>query len=285
MRTRKFAPVSLVILALGLSLMLPGTVQSFPPAPPHVIYGLVRDEQGNPLTGSSAQVILETPTGVQMSTGNLVVGEPGINYRLTVPMDSGITADPYKPTALQPTAPFRLKVQIGSTTFLPIEMTGDFSHLGLPAQSTRIDLTLGEDSDHDGLPDAWERNLIAMLGGNLTLADIRPGDDADHDGISNYNEYIAGTYAFDPADGFKLKIVGFNNGAPAMEFLAIRGHNYTVYSSTDMKAWTSVPFKIESEGPDAVTRQSYQATDVRTLRVDAVQTNGVKNVFFKVKVQ
>ena len=284
MRTRNLIPVWLVTLAFGVSLLQPGRVQSFPPAPPHVLYGLVRDEQGTPLAGTGAQVILETPTGVQIK-GHLIADEPGLNYRLTIPMDSGLTADTYKPTALQPTAAFRLKVQIGTTTYLPLEMTGDFSHLGQPAQSTRIDLTLGEDSDHDGLPDAWERNLIAMLGGNLTLADIKPGDDSDHDGLSNYSEYIAGTYAFDPADGFKLKILGFNGGAPAMEFLTIRGHSYTVYGSTNLTAWTQVGFKIESEGGAAVTRQNYQATDVRTLRVDAVTTPGTNFSFFKVQVQ
>ena len=29
--------------------------------------------------------------------------------------------------------------------------------LGKPSETTRLDLTLGEDSDGDGLPDAWER--------------------------------------------------------------------------------------------------------------------------------
>ncbi len=283
MRTRKFTSVWLAALALGLAFSCPETAQSFPPAPHHIIYGMVRDEQGTPLTGTSAQVILETPTGSQIQ-GNLISGEPGINYRLTVPMDSGLTADVYKPTALTPTAAFRLKVQIGTNTYLPLEMTGDFSHLGQPAQSTRIDLTLGEDSDHDGIPDAWERKLIAMLGGNLTLADIRPGDDADHDGLSNYAEYVAGTYAYDPADGFKLKILGYNAGAPTMEFLAIRGHNYSVYGSTNLTSWTSVGFKIESEGVDAPTRQNYQATDVRTLRINAV-VPATKYQFFKVQVQ
>jgi hypothetical protein len=283
MRTRNFTRVWPAILAIGLAFSLPETAQSFPPAPPHVIYGLIRDEQGSPLAGSAAKVILETPTGTQITSD--LIQEAGVNYRLTIPMDSGLTADAYKPTALQPTAPFRLKVQIGSAVYLPLEMTGDFSHLGKPAQSTRIDLTLGEDSDHDGLPDAWERNLIAMLGGNLTLADIRPGDDNDHDGISNLNEYVAGTYAYDPADGFKLKILGYNNGAPAMEFLAIRGHNYTVYGSTNLTLWNPVQFKITAEGPEATTRQSYQATDVRTLRIDAVLPVGVKNTFYKVQVQ
>ena len=48
-------------------------------------------------------------------------------------------------------------------------MRGDYSALGRPGESTRIDLTLGEDRDGDGLPDAWERTLITASGGKLTL--------------------------------------------------------------------------------------------------------------------
>ncbi len=284
MRTRNIFKSRLAVLSVAAFCSLAIVGLAFPPAPHHVIYGLIRDELGTPLSGTAPLVILETSAGAQI-TGNLISGEPGINYRLTVPMDSGLTADTYKPTALQPTAPFRIKVKIGTTTYLPLEMKGDFSHLGLPAQSTRIDLTLGEDSDNDGLPDAWERLLIQMLGGNLTLADIRPNDDSDHDGLSNYAEYVAGTYAFDPADGFKLEVVSYNNGAPVLKFLAIRGHTYTVYGSTNLTAWTTIPFKLSSEGPSAVTRQSYQATDVQNLTIETAATNSAKFRFFKTRVQ
>lgn len=70
-----------------------------------------------------------------------------------------------------------------------------------------------------------------------------------------------------------------------MQFLAIRGHNYTVYGSTNLTSWSAVQFKITAEGGAAVTRQSYQATDVRTLQIDAVLPPGVKNTFYKVQVQ
>ena len=46
------------------------------------------------------------------------------------------------------------------------------------------------DTDHDGLPDAWE---VAHLG-SITAA---PGADADADGTTNLMEYLAGT---DPAE-------------------------------------------------------------------------------------
>jgi hypothetical protein len=109
--------------------------------------------------------------------------QPGENYRLIVPMDSLSAIDPYKPTALHPLVGFRLKVRIGETVYVPIEMAGNLSTLGQPAGETLANLTLGVDSDGDGIPDAWENLLIQMLGGGLTLASITP--DGDNDGDSS----------------------------------------------------------------------------------------------------
>ena len=270
-----------ILVGLGVTSSL-----AFPPAPHHLIYGMVRGEMGDPLTVTNAEVILVTSAGVQIKTTIIPNLAPGVNYRLTVPLDSGLTADPYKPTALRPTVPFRLSVKIGTTTYLPIEMAGNYKNLGQPAKETRLDLTLGEDSDGDGLPDAWERAIIAILGGNLTLADIGPGDDSDHDGMSNLNEYLAGTYAFDPADGYKLAIIGVSSGRPILEFTAIRGRTYSVQGSTDLQNWAPVPFRVPAEGPEASSRQAYQATDVRVLRIEAEPgANGQAASFFKLIVE
>jgi hypothetical protein len=136
------------------------------------------------------------------------------------------------------------------------------------------------------MPDAWERALLAALGGNLTLADIRPGDDSDGDGISNLDEYLAGTYAFDPADGFSLALVGVNAGASVLEFLAIRGRTYTVQASTDLRAWVPVQFRLVSGGAQAQLLNNYHATDVRQLQVEVPFTAGAEtNRYFRALVQ
>jgi hypothetical protein len=270
---------ALLLLATTLA------ARAFPPSPPHTILGLVRDELGQPIT--TAKVIFETSAGVKIN-GQIVPNlQPGVNYSLTIPMDAGLTDDAYKPTALRPAAPFRIKVQIGETLYLPIQMKGDFSHLGAAAGTTRIDLTLGEDSDGDGLPDAWELALISQSGGNLTLADITPGDDFDHDGISNHSEYVAGTYAFDSEDGFRLTIAGMSaaTGKPLLDFLAIRNHTYTLYGSSDLASWTRLNFRIPAEGADAALRANYSVTDVRQVRVEADLETGAEVRFFKLLVQ
>lgn len=270
----------LITLALLLSVI---PALAFPPSPDHVISGIVRDELGNPISIEEAEVILTTSSGVKLETTVRPNLSPGVNYRLRVPIDSGLTADPYKPTALSPTVPFRLTVKVGAVTYLPIEMVGDFMNLGQPAGETHLDLTLGEDSDGDGLPDAWER---ALLKAGQDLSDINPNDDTDGDGMSNLNEYLAGTYAFDSSDGFTLGIRGMNEGRAVLEFTAIRGRSYAIQRSSDLQTWESVAFRVPAEGAQAPARTLYQATDVRTLRVEAEPgSNDGEAGFFKLILQ
>lgn len=268
----------------GLLLLLAPFATAFPPAPHHTLHGMVRNQWGDPISIFPSDVFLETPTGSQLRAGLVSGLEPGVNYRLEVPMDSGTAADLYKPTALRPFHQFRLKVQIGQAVYLPIEMAGSFAQIGQPSLKTRLDLTLGVDSDGDGLPDAWEEGLIAVYGG--TLASINPNDDSDGDGISNLDEYLAGTYAFDPSDGFALALVGLNSGHAQLEFLAIRGRSYTIQSSPNLQQWSSVDFRIVTGGVAGSLQGNYQATDVRMLRVEVPPQGGSStNRYFRALVQ
>lgn len=252
------------------ALLAATTANAFPPAPHHLVFGTVRDELGNPLNVPNAQVFLETegaPTvRASIATTSAANADSGFNYRLPIPLDSGTTDDLYKPSALRPIVPFRMGVRIGSATYLPIEMTGAAKVLTEPGAETRLDLTLGIDSDGDGLPDAWEQALIAASGGNRSLGDIRPKDDDDGDGLSNLQEYLAGTYAFDPADGFALAIVSTSAGRAVLEFTAIRGRTYSIQVSQDMTSWSAVSFTLPSDPADAAERRSFVATDVRPIR-------------------
>ena len=274
---------SAVAVSLALALVLTTTL-AFPPAPHHVLYGMVRNQWGDPINISAAEIVFETASASTLVADLIPIVEPGMNYRLTVPMDAGTTLDLYQPTALRQTMPFRIRVKVGAITYLPIEMAGTLPQIGKPAQTTRLDLTLGEDLDGDGLPDAWEQALIAIYGGDLSS--INPNDDTDGDGISNLDEYQAGTYAFDPTDGFRLAVAGVNTGNSLLEFLAIRGRTYTIQTSMDLQQWAPVSFRVVTAGQPGAPQNSYLAPDVRLLQVEVPpQVGGQTNQYFRAMVQ
>ncbi len=278
------SPASRRLLAGLLGSLLTVAAWAFPPAPDHLIYGYVRDEQGTPLNRPNAEVWLEANDRVLVKVPVITDSEPGVNYRLAIPVDSGLTGDLYTPNALRPTVPFRLRVKIGNVTYLPIEMSGVANFVTKPGASSRVDLTLGEDSDGDGIPDAWERQLIAGLGGGKTLADINPTDDADGDGLSNLQEYLAGTYAFDPQDGFSLSIVSTQSDQPVLEFLAIRGRDYQIHGSADLQNWAPVAFTFTTDAAGTAARDRFRANDTRIRRPVVAPTPGAQPRFFKLIV-
>ena len=279
------SPRHLVVLALSALLLLPSALEAFPPSPHHTLYGMVRDERGNPISADNAEVIFRTASGRYLKTSIISGLAPGQNYQLLVPMDAGLSSDLYQPTAMRPTMPFTIQVRIGNGLFLPIEVSASGRNMGKAGERTLLNLTLGEDSDGDGIPDAWERSLINRgLGDSLEA--IKPGDDADGDGLTNLQEYLAGSYAFDNENGFALAIKRVNGNAPVLEFLAINGRSYRVYGSANLGEWHAVDFRLPDDETDDPLRESYQATDVRTLEVEVPPaTDGTQFRFFKPMVQ
>ena len=265
---------------LPVCLLLPLLIRAYPPAPHHLFYGAVRNEFGAPINVPGTEIILETSSSTAVKTEVVPALEPGVDYRLAVPMDAGITADPYKATALRPTVPFVIRVRIGEVTYLPIEMVGDLSRMGQPGERTRLNLTMGEDLDGDGLPDAWERMI------NQDITQVNPGDDADQDGLNNQQEYLAGTYAFDSEDGFRLDVSRMNGETPVLEFMAIRGHTYSVLGSDDLQEWTELEFKEAGQDPTVPAIRHYTAAGVRMMQIEPVRPADATSVrFFKLLTQ
>jgi hypothetical protein len=179
-----------------LAVLAVSSALAFPPAPHHLIKGMVRDQMGYPIEVEGT-VIMKTISGVVIQAPLNPELFVDASYRLEVPMDAGVTSDRYMPTALSPLVPFTMEIRIGSQTYLPFEMSGDFASLGEAGGTTVIDLTLGVDSDGDGIPDLWEEALIAKTRLYETLEDVDPNGDLDGDGLTNYEEYLAHTYAYD----------------------------------------------------------------------------------------
>lgn len=266
-----------------LAAWLPWTSQAFPPAPPHTIYGVVRDAIGNPLE-AGAEVLFEASSGVTIKAVVATRIEPAVNYVLEIPMDAGLTADTYLPTALQPTAPFRLRVRAGKTTWLPMEMTGDLSRLGLPGGRTRIDLTLGEDADGNGLPDAWEKAVASFLGRAWEPGQMRPEDLYPGCGMSLRDVYLAGIYAVEPEDGFALQILSPVGEAPRLAFTAVKGRSYTVQAAQTLGEWSEIRFRVLPTAADAPGQVSYYATQTQRVQIEAEVDLGAASRFFRLIV-
>lgn len=268
--------VTLVLLGFAADAL------AFPPAPPHLIHGIVRDAIGNPLS-DGATVILEVSASTPISTFVLAQTDSSFNYKLEVPLDSGLDAGLYQATALVPTAPFKLRVRVGKTTYLPMEMTGDVAHVGVPGGHTRIDLTLGVDSDGNGLPDDWEKAVAAQLGRSWAPGQIHPGDPYPGAGMSYQEVYLAGTYAVAPKEGFVLKIQSSPGETPKLAFTAVKGHRYTLQASATLGEWTSVSFRLSSTETDAPI-DAYQASDTRRVEIEAPTLGDEPAKFYRLVV-
>lgn len=258
MNLRRWALGTAWLGAAGVSL-------AFPPLPHHTVFGLVRDELGTPLTTAAAEVTLETLSGTTLKSVIAPGVEAGVNYRIEVPIDAGLTSDAYLPSALQPTAPFRMRVKLGTRTYVPMEMRLEAPRLGQPAESSRVDLTLGEDTDGDGLPDAWERMMIQSGKLNLSLAQFSPTNRLNGNALTVMESYVAGTYAWDPKDGFRLDIIARDDAGSALGFMALRGRSYTITASDDLKEWRPVGFGLVGE--IGGTRKFLQTDQLSRVRV------------------
>jgi len=273
-------------LCLAIAWMVPAWVAvAFPPLPHHTVYGLVRDELGTPLTTAQGEVSLETLSGTTLTTMVVPGASAGINYRVEVPMDAGLTSDAYLPTAMQPTAPFRIRVKLGNRSFVPMEMRVVAPQLGKPAESSRVDLTLGEDTDGDGLPDAWERAMIQSGRLAMSLSQFSPTNRINGNALTVMESYVAGTYAWDPKDGFRLDIHSMDPAGPVLRFMGLRGRSYTISGSDDLKAWAPLRFTVRGQANTGEVG-FFQPTAMQEVRV-VVRRHGDEALprFFRLAVQ
>ena len=242
-------------------------VQAFPPAPYYTLYGMVRDQVGQTLNVEGAVLIL-LKGGDEIGRTPISNLQLDQNYELNIRIDanrSGTTI--YSEKALSAQGQFSLVVEMNGSLFYPIEVAGTLT-AGKGGERVRLDLNLGEDSDGDGLPDIWEQWQLYQAGhypdgnGVWPLHLIDRNGDLDGDGLSNYLEYLAGTFAGDATEKFDLAIKEKSDTDVRFEFYAITGKTYTIERSSDVKTWTRVPFAI---GAPALGASSFSASDVGIL--------------------
>ena len=245
------------------------SAQGMPPAPDHLIYGLARNQYGTPLSSANSSVLLVTPSGVQIN-GRVLPGlAAGVNYQIKVPMDSGETSQLYRPDALIVSAPFTLYVVVDTTTNVPIEMTGGSLLLGQPGGATRIDLTLGTDSNGDGIPDAWEYAYLSALGTNVPLSSLNANSRLAG-GLTLWQAYLLGLPVFDPGATCQVALLGFNGSSPVLEFPGMTGRSYTVFGSSDLNNWTPLTFNLPTDAPGAPARTFFYSPAIQDVQLQVI---------------
>jgi hypothetical protein len=177
-----------------------------------------------------------------------------------------------------------LTINVGGVDYYPIEIASRTPTVGTPASRVRLDLTLGVDSDQDGLPDAWEESQLYQAGylpgpngWDLSLLD-RHGD-LDKDGLSNFAEYIAGTYAGDSTSTISLVIKEKIGENVRMETFALYGKSYSIETTTDLKTWT--PISFSTQDPAGATPAGFQDSLVATFTgITSFYTKGMSATTF-----
>lgn len=268
--------------AAGLFLLGMTPAWAFPPAPYYTLYGTVRDQVGQTITAQGATVILFKGSQEMGRTPINSGARLDQNYELNARIDQnrgGTTL--YSEKALVAQGSFSMAVDIGGSRYYPIEVAGTLT-AGKGGERVRLDLTLGQDSDGDGLPDVWEQWQLYQAGknpdedGNWPIHLIDKDGDLDGDGTSNWLEYLAGTFAGDATERFALDIKEKTATSARFSFYAITGKTYTIETSTDLKNWTRVPFSV---GQPSAGAQSWKAADVGVVSAFASAASGDRQLY------
>ena len=276
------------LLISTFCVLMPATIHAFPPAPYYTLHGMVRDQTGQTVAVENAAVLLlkdgrelsRTPVKSFLLTDQ--------NYELAMRLDQTRPGTAlYSAAAIAMQGTFSLAVEVGGQRYLPIEVSGNLT-AGKGGEKVRLDLTLGEDTDRDGLPDAWEMWQLFQAGRHpgengweLNLLD-KTGD-FDGDGQSNFLEYIAGTFAGDATEFFKLEIKEKTGDRVRLEFYGITNKVYTVERSTDGLTWTRLP--LATGTATAAAASSFKATEVGVVSAFVTPAAGAAKEFFRLTVR
>ncbi|MFA6289349.1 MAG: S8 family serine peptidase [Opitutaceae bacterium] len=131
-----------------------------------------------------------------------------------------------------------------------------------------------EDSDGNGLPDAWENLWFNQIG-------VNPNADADGDGYSNLQEYVMGTNPKDPNSVLRVQLIPQGEGLAIVRFqrhsasgtgYAGKTRTYRLEAATTLApaTWATLP--------------GYEAIPALDATVDCPVEITARSSFFRVRV-
>jgi hypothetical protein len=274
-------------LAACLLPLSPQPVGAFPPAPYYTLYGMVRDQVGQALAGDGIVLLLlkngQEVARTPVASGALIDQSYELNIRLDMARAGTLL---YDPAAIASNSVYSLSVLMNGQTFYPIEVSNNLT-AGKGGERVRLDLNLGVDSDGDGIPDIWEEWQLWQAGyqpngnGVWPINLITRNGDLDGDGLSNWMEYIAGTFAGDPTEKLTLEIKEKLPGKVRLEFYSIAGKFYTIERSTDLVTWERVDFRPVADTESPINL--YKATDIGVMSAFTVPV--AVNEFYRLTVR
>ncbi|MDB6020615.1 MAG: hypothetical protein JWQ04_472 [Pedosphaera sp.] len=127
----------------------------------------------------------------------------------------------------------------------------------------------GVDSNHDGIPDAWELQNFGTISINVNA-------DPDGDGMSNLQEYLAGTDPNNAASNLKITAQSFSAGGTfaSLTWNSVLTRCYYVEKATTLGSanWTDSGLgQIASAGSATSTSLSDTNASARFYRIRAVR--------------
>jgi hypothetical protein len=266
-RLRSFA----CALALGLPSLLSPAAGI--PEPSLVVHGVLTDALGRRATNGTLQLTLTPVAGGSPIRATVPAADlaSGFSFAHLIKVESVIPSRARSANTLPlPLTPenWRVSATLGGTTnanLLPATRTNLSVSLATRGQLLRTDLSLGVDTDNNGLIDAWELLYFGKLGNSPTAS-------AAGDGISNLAKMYAGV---DPR-GTVTSFPNFTlaqareDGSFLIEWSSQSGRTYTVLRGQTL------------DGPFQAIQSGIAATPPANRLIDT-NAASIPNAFYKVQ--
>ena len=269
---------------IALCLAIPAYLCAYPPAPAAQYFGEVRDGFGNQVSSKDAWVLFKFEDRVIARVELRSGFRPRENYRALLPIDTS-TDNPYNAAAVPTGVTLTLEVEVAGIHYPAYGITPESALKPQASVAQRLDFTIGEDTDGDRIPDLWElwqleRDGIFEGDERYSLESIGQGDH-DNDGLSDYQEYVAGVFAFLFVETLDMKAKGISaDGWLSFELVQAEGQAYQMEVTSDLANWSTVRVSLDGQLEQLTQNWTAEDTSIRDIEV---QVNRAGPLFFRVR--